>query len=133
MQRRARKSHRVLALQQQLNRIEQWKLAELQRRLAGLETEQRELIGALNEDHALHGLFIDTMARRLSSLAEEAVVVGRDKDAQSVRAVEHSAKVKLAERLAEARDLDVQRADDRRQLLDMIEQFLRRPRTTSLP
>ena len=37
---------------------------------------QVELIEALNDTNALHGLFIDATARRLSSIAEEAEGVG---------------------------------------------------------
>ena len=47
-------------------------MADLERRLADLDAMQVELIGALNDTNALHGLFIDATARRLSSIAEEA-------------------------------------------------------------
>jgi hypothetical protein len=132
MDRRARKSRRILAAQQQLHRIEQWKLAQLQARLAELETEQLELIGALNDTHALHGLFIDTMARRLGSLAEEASRVAREKDAQSLELVEHAVRVRLADRLVRAIALEVQIEEERKQLLDIVEQFVGRGKT-SLP
>ena len=65
----ARKIHRILAVQQQLYRIEEWKLADLERTLERLEASQQDLIRALNEDDALQGLFIDATARRLRSLS----------------------------------------------------------------
>jgi hypothetical protein len=132
MDERARRSRRVLAAQQQLHRIEQWKLAQLQARLAGLETEQVELIGALNGTHALHGLFIDTMARRLTSLAEEASRVTSEKDAQSLELAVHAVRVRLAERLAQAIAQEVRHEQERKQLLDIVEQFVGR-RPASLP
>jgi uncharacterized coiled-coil protein SlyX len=122
----------MLAAQQQLHRIEQWKMAELQRRLGDLEVSQLELISALNDTNALHGLFIDTMARRLSSLAEEAERVAREKNAQSLKLTDHAARVRIAERLAEAIALDVQREDERKELVDIVEQILNR-KGTSLP
>jgi uncharacterized coiled-coil protein SlyX len=122
----------MLAAQQQLHRIEQWKMADLQRRLGDLEVSQLELISALNDTNALHGLFIDTMARRLSSLAEEAERVAREKNAQSLKLTDHAARVRIAERLAEAIALDVQREDERKELLDIVEQVLNR-KGTSLP
>ncbi len=122
----------MLAAQQQLHRIEQWKMADLQRRLGDLEVSQLELISALNDTNALHGLFIDTMARRLSSLAEEAERVAREKNAQSLKLTDHAARVRIAERLAEAIALDVQREDERKELLDIVEQVLNRE-GTSLP
>src|ERR1700741_2685954 len=93
------KARRILAAEQQLHRIEQWKLAELARRLAERDAMQVELIGALNETNALHGLFIETTARRLSSIAEEAERVGREKEMQSLNLKEHATRVKMCERL----------------------------------
>ncbi len=117
----ARKVHRILALQQQLHRIEEWKLMELRRRLEELEASRRDLIRALNEDDALQGLFIDALARRLRSLSEEASRVGQEQDAQMARLIEHTARKLCAERLAEAVDRHVARAGDKRQLVDVIE------------
>jgi hypothetical protein len=91
MSAQARKVHRILAVQQQLYRIEEWKLADLERTLERLEVSQREVIGALNEDDALQGLFLDAMARRLRSLGEEASRVGQQRE-QSARLLEHGAR-----------------------------------------
>src|SRR5439155_15252185 len=123
MSAQARKIHRILAVQQQLYRIEEWKLADLQRALEQLAASERGVIGALNEDDALQGLFIDAMARRLRSLAEEASRVGQEKDAQAARLLEHAARKICAERLAEAVDRQVVRATDKKLLLDTIERF----------
>src|SRR5262245_2654453 len=124
MSTQARKIHRILAVQQQLYGIEEWKLAELERTLEQLEVAQREVIGALNEEAALQGLFLEAMARRLRSLGEEAARVGRERDAQSARVVEHGARKVCAERLAEAVDRQLTRAADKAQLLDVIERYV---------
>jgi hypothetical protein len=124
MSAQARKIHRILAVQQQLYRIEEWKLADLERTLERLEVSQREVIGALNEDDALQGLFIDAMARRLRSLGEEASRVGQERDEQSARLLEHGARKVCAERLAEAADRQAAQATDKMQLLDVIERFV---------
>jgi hypothetical protein len=124
MSAQARKIHRILAVQQQLFRIEEWKLADLERSLERLEVSQREVIGALNEDDALQGLFIDAMARRLRSLGEEASRVGQQRDEQSARLLEHGARKVCAERLAEAVDRQAAQATDKMQLLDVIERFV---------
>ena len=123
MSAQARKVHRILAVQQQLYRIEEWKLADLERTLERLEVSQREVIGALNEDDALQGLFLDAMARRLRSLGEEASRVGQQRDEQSARLLEHGARKVCAERLAETLDRQLARAADKTQLLDVIERF----------
>jgi len=126
------KSRRILSAEQQLHRIEQWKLADLERRLADLDAMQVELIEALNDTNALHGLFIDATARRLSSIAEEAERVGREKHAQSLKLKEHARRVKICERLSLAHEQDFEREKEGKQLLDVVEQFVG-SKPTSLP
>jgi hypothetical protein len=128
----AEKAARILAAEEQLHRIEQWRMADLERRLAELESMQIELIGALNDTNALHGLFIDTTARRLSSIAEEAELVGREKAAQALRLKEHAARVKLCQRLLRERERDELRDMEGKELMELVEQFVSR-RRTSLP
>jgi hypothetical protein len=123
---RGRKAERILGVQKQLHRVEAWKLAELQRRLAELEASKIDLIGALNEDEALHGLFIDNMANRLRSLSEEAGRVVGERDLQSRKVVEQSGQVRLAERLRASIGVQDQRAAMEEELLETIEHFLRR-------
>jgi uncharacterized coiled-coil protein SlyX len=126
MSARAEKANRMLGIQLQLQRIETWKLAELQNRLAELEATQAELIRALNDDEALHGLFIDTMAARLRLLSEESARVAVERDAQSRRTAEQSGQAKLAERLSASIELQEARVDAQQELMDTIEHFLRR-------
>jgi hypothetical protein len=118
------KVHRILGVQQQLHRIEEWRLADLDRTLRELATSERDLIRALNEDEALQGLFIDATARRLASIAEQAARVGKEKTAQEQRLLEHAARKVCAERLAQAVDREVAQAADKRTLLDAIERFI---------
>jgi hypothetical protein len=132
MPRTADKVRRILAAEEQLHRMEQWKLAELERWVAELEAAQIELIDALNDTNALHGLFIDTTARRLSSMAEEAERVGRQRDVQSLKLKEHAARVKICARLVREHQLEFERAKEGKALLDLVEQFVGR-RRTSLP
>lgn len=126
------KARRILAAEQQLHRIEQWKLADIERRLADLDAMQVELIGALNDTNALHGLFIDNTARRLSSIAEEAERVGREKEVQLLELKAHATRVKICERLALEYRLDFEQEKEGKALLDIVEQFVGRKRT-SLP
>ncbi|NJO21921.1 MAG: hypothetical protein HC868_01935 [Sphingomonadales bacterium] len=84
---------------------------------------QREAILALDTDDALHGLFVDTTARFLKSLAREAKQVAEAHDTQSRRLQERAAKMKTAERLKGAFE---QLADSRRkerELSDVIERY----------
>src|SRR5512134_1499451 len=118
------KIHRILGVQQQLHRIEEWRLADLDRTLRELAATEQDLIRALNEDEALQGLFIDATARRLASIAEQAARVGKEKTAQEQRLLEHAARKICAERLAQTVDREVAQAADKRNLLDAIERFI---------
>jgi uncharacterized coiled-coil protein SlyX len=132
MQKQVEKVRRILAAESQLYRIEQWKMAELERRLAELEALQVELIGALNDTNALHGLFIDTTARRLGSVGEEAERVRRERAAQSLVLKEHATRVKGCERLLRESELSFEREKESKELLDVVEQHVSGKRT-SLP
>jgi hypothetical protein len=118
-----RKIHRILAVQQQMHRIEEWKLADLRRRLEQLAADQKDLIGALNEDDALQGLFIDSMARRLQTLSEEASKTGQQTDVQAARLLDQAGRLICAERLADAADLQELRADEKKGLAEAIERL----------
>jgi hypothetical protein len=126
------KARGILIALEQLHRVEQWKMADLERRLAELEKEQMELIGALNDTNALHGLFIDATARRLSTTAEEAERMARAKEAQALRLKEHATRVKISERLTVAHEREAVREQEAKELLNIVEQTVGR-KSTSLP
>jgi hypothetical protein len=126
------KIRRILSAEAQLYRIEQWKMAELERRLGELEASQVELIAALNDTNALHGLFMDTTARRLSLIAEEAERVRRERAEQSLVLKEHATRVKGCERLLHDSELSLEREKEGKELLDVVEEHMTGKRT-SLP
>jgi uncharacterized coiled-coil protein SlyX len=132
MRGRAQKTRRLVSVQGQIKRLEEWKLAELERRLTEGEAAQRELIAALNEDHALYDLFIDTIARRLRALAEEAGRVRDKKDAQVRRLLVCAGRLKSVERLAAAADRAAQHELTKKELLDLADAFTSH-RDASLP
>src|SRR5262245_46915977 len=117
------KLHRILAVQRQLHRIEEWKLADLDRTLEALAASRDGLIRALNEDDALQGLFIDAMARRLRAHGEEASRVETERGAQLARLLEHAARKACAERIVEAADGRAEGEANKRQLLDVIDRL----------
>lgn len=132
MKDRVERVGRILALQRQLHRIEEWRLADVQRRIAALEVAQQELINALNEDDALHGLFIDTLARHLRALSEEAGQLMVEKELQSHRLIEHTSRLKAVERLFAQVDEALTRANDRKALDQLIDSLVSR-RAASFP
>lgn len=124
MSKAVERARRMLALQQQLHRIERWKLLELQGRLAELDTQRQELIAALNHDDALRGLFLDVTARRLTSIAREADDIGQKEQLQTERVGEQATRVVCAERLHDTVEEEARRASERQALLDVIDRLV---------
>ena len=127
MSTRAQRARRIQSAQKQLHDIEEARLADLRRELSELEAAKRDLISALNDDSALHGLFIETMARRLRSISEQAEMVGRRKDAQAVKLLEQAALAKCAERLSSKLDQKERIERERASLQEILD------RLSSLP
>ena len=132
MEDRAKKARRLLNVVQQLHKIEERKKLELQRRYDELERSQHEIINALNTDDALHGMFIDTTARFLKSLAQEAQRVDLAREVQTQKLREQATKVKSAERLKESLEQIAARRGGAKELEEVIERYTGR-RGASLP
>ncbi len=99
MNRRLKKIERVLAVQAQLHRLAEWKLAALDHKKAELASDEASLVGALNRDDPLHGLFVEAMARRLNALARETDRVNLARAAASRRLAEEGMALKRVERM----------------------------------
>lgn len=132
MEKRAKRARRLLDVLNQLHKIEEQKKQELQRRYDALQRTQHEVIHALNTDDALHGLFVDTTARFLRSLALEAERVSEAEEAQSKRLFDQAVKVKSAERLKQTLEQHTGRVQKENELRDIIEHYVGRNRA-SLP
>jgi hypothetical protein len=131
MARDAKGTARLLAVQRQMRRIEEAKLADLQRRVLDIRQEQADLVKAMNDDGALQSLFLDAMARRLKSLADQLTRAENRRDVQAVVVREEATKEKAAERLANRRAADERAEAVQRQLDEVLEQ-LAHPRDASL-
>ena len=132
MENRVKKARRLLNVLEQLHQIEERKKQELQRRFTELERSQEEIINALNADDALHGLFVDTTAKFLKSLAQEAQRVSEARELQTEKLRERATKVKTAERLKDNLEQIEARRGGERELQDVIERYTGR-KGASLP
>jgi len=101
MQRRLKKIERVLSVQEKLHRLAEWQLAAVDREKAEVAGSQAALLDAFNRDGALHGLFVEAMAKRLTALAREADRLDRARATQSRRLLEEGLKLKRVERMTE--------------------------------
>jgi hypothetical protein len=130
--RRLLSARRILSVQRQLQRQEERKLADLQRREAAARTEQEEIIRSLNEKEVLHGLFVFAMAKRMRSLDEQVAALEREKQGTVRRLMEQARKRKRAETLFESVNDAWRREADKRELLEVIERAAGKP-DASLP
>ncbi|MGI6246120.1 MAG: hypothetical protein ACOYJQ_10165 [Pseudochelatococcus sp.] len=119
MKDRLRKIERVVEVQRQLKRLSEWKLALLRRDEIGLRKAQEDLIGRLNDGAVHHGLFVGSMARRLTRLAQESEEVRAKSEALQERVRDEALRLKRTERLARdvARESE---ADDEKVGLERI-------------
>jgi hypothetical protein len=132
MEKRLKRARRLQDVLTQLHEIEEHRKRLLQRRYDELERSQRDIIQSLNRDDALYGLFIDTSARFLKSLALEAMRIADAKEIQTQRVLERATKMKTAERLTNNLDQTMARSVKERELYEIIERYSTR-RGASLP
>ena len=99
MRGRVKKMQRIMQAQARLHQLEELKLVRLEREETRLKGEQETIIQSLNEDGALHGLFVEAMSRRLTALAREAGAVHRAQEVQSRRVMEEALRLKRSERI----------------------------------
>jgi hypothetical protein len=121
MKDRARAARRMLQVQKQLHRLEELKYALIQQRLARTEQEQLELSQALSEDGALHSLFIDMSARRLTALRQEAGRLAAEREEHARSLLAHAGRLRNAERLAAELELELRRDGERAELEEVLE------------
>jgi hypothetical protein len=95
---RLRKIERLLSIQGKIHRLQEWRLAALDRQRTDLAEDKAKLVAALNNDGSLQGLFVDAMARRLALLAREGDRLARARDAQHRRLMEEGLRLKRFER-----------------------------------
>jgi hypothetical protein len=137
MDRRLRKIERVLAVQQQLHRLAEWRMAGLDRERRELAESEARLVAALNHDDQLQGVFVDAMARRLAAIARDAERVNRAREVQGRRLREEGMKLKMVERMNDRVRRQYREAFARRGFSDLLETLARpddaRPDDASLP
>jgi hypothetical protein len=124
---RERKIKRILDLQHQLHRLSQWRLAELQRQEDIVQDKQRDLIGALNDDDRLQGMFVGAMAKRLTSLADEEARLAGLRKVQNEDVWAHARRVRQSERLVDVAALARRREAEKKEREDVGERIATRP------
>ena len=126
------KLKRIAAVQAKLHRIEEFRLAEIQRRSAELAREEETLVATFNDDDTFAGVFVAAMARQLRRIAQESTRVETSKATQAGVVRDAALRLKRTERHADRMAQSVRRDDERRLLRELIE-ALGTPRDDASP
>jgi len=132
MKQRLKKIDRIIKVQKHLHRNAELHLANLQRKEGELKAAQADLIETMGDRDALHGLFVDVMARRLTALALEEKRTQTAIVTQRAVTIEKALQVKRTEKVhARVKD-DSRREDEKKDLAAILEVMVQRS-GTSLP
>lgn len=129
---RLKKIERVLAVQEQMHRLAQWRIAAVEREKAEVAQGEASLLSALNDDNQLHGLFVEAMTRRLAVLAREAERLERLRRTMEEQLSEEALQLKRTERMTDRVRREHERGRDKRLFQDLLE-TLAKARKASLP
>jgi hypothetical protein len=121
---RLHKVTRLLSVQEQLHKMAEWKAAALHRQATELQQAQAALIEILNDDEALHGLFVDARSRRLQSLAKEEAQVKGAQEAQNKVVFDRAMQVKRTERMVESLTVEHRRAQEKKDYLLLLDRLM---------
>lgn len=128
MRDRAKSLKRILEVQEHLRSLEELKFARLKQQIIQCQSEQQALTEALSSEGALYSLFMDTTVRRIKSLRDEENRLVPQIEAQGRVIVEHNARMRNSERLAEELAVELRREQERKELEELLEAgFTRRP------
>jgi len=132
MKDRHKKIDRLIKVQKHLHRSAEIRLASLQRREDELKAAQEELLQTMGDADALHGLFVDVIAKRMRMLALEETRTQAAIIDQKAVATEKALQVKRGEKLFSRLQEEVRRDQEKADLIAVLEAMVGRD-GTSLP
>lgn len=132
MKQRLKKVERIVKVQRHLHRNAELQLANLQRQEGELRAAQQELMQTMSDTDALHGLFVDVMAKRLKALAVEEARTQTAITAQKAVAIERALQVKRTEKVQARMKEDSRRIEEKKDLNAILEAMIQKG-STSLP
>jgi hypothetical protein len=124
MQMRRDRLRKLLAVQGKLREISELRLKRLRDEETRLKQERTDTIEALNGGGPLHGLFVEPMARRLHDLSGRLTETTNAIAKELSVTIAASAKVKHLERLAANAEVEHDRQQERKDLLEIAETSL---------
>ena len=132
MEKRLRTMKRIVTLQTQMRRREEWRLARLERDDALLADRQTQLVGFMESETSVSALMAESTARRIKAVAELRARIVQEKVDQKARLLEQQQRLSCAERIHDEIEIAVQRIIEDNDLDEVLETSIGRAET-SLP
>lgn len=132
MKQRLKKIDRIVKVQRHLHKNAELHLSNLQRREGELKVAQEELIQTMSDRDALHGLFVDILAKRLKTLALEEVKTQAAIVDQRAVTIERALQVKRTEKVFSRMSDESRRTQEKKDLNTILEAMVQKS-STSLP
>jgi hypothetical protein len=124
MNRRLDALKRIGRLQALLHDLGRWRLLAVESQQAGLNDDLRSLFDILGEDEVANGLDARFVSRRARALQVRIDQLAREQESARRNVLTQGTRAKLAELAIEAAALDYRRANERKELTEIIEKAL---------
>jgi len=129
---RLAKLRRIVAVQEKLHRMEEFRLAALERRAVELREDEASVVASLNDSETFAGLFVDAMANQLRRIARESTQVSASQVEQGERVREAALRLKRTERFTDKTARAERQAHEKRVFQELLD-ALRVPRDDASP
>lgn len=126
MQTRLRSLQRILAVQEDLKRLAEWKLTLLQRKEIDLQKDQERLVLYLDENHSFSTSYAKMITGRLQTLAAQKQATVTERLQQTERVLDQTRRVGQVERMIDTAAETQRRVEERKELADTIEAAVNR-------
>jgi rubrerythrin len=118
---RLAKLRRIVAVQEKLHRMEEFRLAALERRAVELREDEASVVASLNDSETFAGLFVDAMANQLRRIARETTRVSASQAEQGVRVREAALRLKRTERFTDKTARAERHAEEKRVFQELLD------------
>jgi hypothetical protein len=123
MRERHRTLERLLLVKSQLHKMEEAKLDEIQRRKFAMEAEQRALLEMLGDVEKNDQLILGLACRHLVHTQKRESELVVEENEQKSRLLQRAAQKKALEKIVKETAREIDRDDEKRQLLDIGERL----------
>jgi hypothetical protein len=115
------KVRRFVDVQRQMQRAAEWTLNDLRQEQHRLQQAQQEVVAAMSGEDELSIWLAPTLTRRLARLATDAEAAAMAGESQTDVVLQHSGRLKHAERLKRALGREQDRAREQTGLSDVLD------------